>query len=165
MDNTARLRALKGAIDEMQKGTKEMGNKRFGNAEAHFRKALRSAPRDYAGLVLMSTCQLAQKKYREGIRYAEKAQRVYPQEAQAYHLSGFAKIQTRDYDGALQEFVTCQKVLPGNPNTVFFKGYAYEGARHIKEAASAYHRYLQAVQQGDKAQHAYKRLRQWGYYR
>ena len=165
MDNTARLRTLRGAIDEMQKGTEEMGKKRFGEAEAHFRKALKSAPRDYAGLVLMSTCQLAQKQYGEGIRYAEDAQRVYPQEAQAYHLSGFAKIQVRDFEGAIREFTDCQSVLPGNPNTVFFKGYAYEGAQQVKQAASEYHQYLQKVQQGDKARYAYTRMRQWGYYR
>ena len=165
MDYTAKVRALKPAIKEMQKGEKEMMQKKFSNAEASFEKALKLAPHDYTGLVMMSTCKLFQKKYKEGITYAEKAQQVYPQQAHAYHLSGFAKIKTKNSEGAYQEFSTYEKLLPGNPNTIFFKGYAQEGMQHIEKAASEYHRYLHFVQQGEKAKHAYTRLKQWGYYK
>ena len=68
-------------------------------------------------MVLMSKSQLMQKKWGVGRQYAEMAQKTYPQEAQAYHLSGFAKIQLKDYDGALEEFSSYDRVLPGNPNT------------------------------------------------
>jgi len=165
MDYTAKVRSLKLAIDEMQKGEKEMMQKKFLNAESYFEKALKLAPHDYTGLVMMSTCESLMKKYKEGITYAEKAQQVYPQQAQAYHLSGFAKIHTKDFEGAYQEFSTYEKLLPGNPNTIFFKGYAQEGMQHIKKAASEYHRYLKFVQQGKKANYAYSRLKKWGYYK
>jgi tetratricopeptide (TPR) repeat protein len=112
---------------------------------------------------MMATCQLVQKDYREGLRYAEEAQAVYPREAQAHHLSGFAKIQTKDYEGAYEEFSTCEKLLPANPNSIFFKGYALEGMRKREEAAREYTRYLKIVQEGQYAQHAYKRLVEWGY--
>ena len=161
MDHTAKLRAQKGAIDEMQKGQMEMSKKKFPAADSHFRKALKKAPNDYAGLVLMSTNQLVQKEWAVGRQYAEMAQKVYPQEAQAYHLSGFAKIQLKDYDGALQEFSAYDKILPGNPNTIFFKGFAYEGMQNYKQSAQQYQRYLQITQQGDYAQHAYRRVREW----
>ena len=163
MDNTERLRAQKEAIEEMQKGEQLMAKEKFKEAESHFRKALREAPEDYAGLVMMATCQLVQKDYREGLRYAEEAQSVYPREAQAHHLSGFAKIQTKDYEGAYEEFSTCEKLLPANPNSIFFKGYALEGMRKREEAAKEYTRYLKVVQEGQYAQHAYKRLVEWGY--
>jgi len=165
MDNTAKLRTLNGAIEEMQIGEREMMQKKFDNAEDHFDEALKLVPNDYTGLVMMSTCKLFQKKYKEGITYAEKAQQVYPEEAQAYHLSGFAKIQTRDFEAAYQEFKTYEKLLPGNANTIFFKGYAQEGMQHIEQAANEYQRYLQLVQQGDKARYAYQRLKEWGYYK
>jgi predicted Zn-dependent protease len=165
MDNTAKLRTLNGAIEEMQIGEREMMEKKFGNAEDHFNEALKLVPNDYTGLVMMSTCKLFQKKYKEGITYAEKAQQVYPEEAQAYHLSGFAKIQTRDFEAAYQEFKTYEKLLPGNANTIFFKGYAQEGMQHIEQAANEYQRYLQFVREGDKARYAYQRLKEWGYYK
>jgi predicted Zn-dependent protease len=161
MDHTARLRAQKGAIEEMQIGDKELAQKKFEAAEKHYRRALKAAPDDYTALVLMSKTQLMQKKWAVGRQYAEMAQKAYPQEAQAYHLSGFAKIRLKDYEGALTEFDSYNRVLAGDPNTLFFKGYAYEGMQKYPEAAGQYQRYLKVVQQGDYARHAYQRLREW----
>lgn len=165
MDHTAGLRTRRGAIEEMQKGEKEMAGRKYGNAETHFREALKQVPNDYAGLVMMAICQLAKGNYKAGRRYAEEAKRVYPKEAQAYHISGFAKIKIKDFEGAYRDFSSYEKLLPGNPNTIFFKGYSQEGMQHIQEAANEYHRYLQLVQQGEYAQHAYRRLVEWGYYK
>ena len=161
MDNTARLRSQKGAIDEMQKGQKELAAKNFAVADDHLRKAIKMAPNDYTALVMMSMSQLVQKKWTVGREYAEMAQKAYPAEAQAYHLSGFAKIQTKDFEGALEEFTSYDQKLPGNPNTIFFKGYSYEGMKKYPEAGREYQRYLQLTQQGDYARHANQRLREW----
>ena len=163
MDNTAKLRAIKGAIEAMQKGEKEMAKKKYGDAETHFKKALKLAPNDYAGLLMMSKCLLAQKKNDQAKKYAEKAKKVYPQEAQAYHLAGFAKISLKDFDSAYQEFSHYDKLLPGNPNTLFFKGLSLDGMQRTKEASNEYYQYLQVVNQGEQAKHAYKRLVEWGY--
>jgi predicted Zn-dependent protease len=160
-DNTAKLRAQKGAIDQMQLAEKEMAQNNFSAADEHLRTALKKAPGDYTALVMMSKSQLIQKKWAVGRQYAEMAQQSYPQEAQAYHLSGFSKINLKDYDGALAEFQQYDNVLAGNPNTLFFKGYCYEGMKQYRRAGQEYQRYLQAVNQGDYASHAYNRLRQW----
>jgi len=161
MDNTAKLRSQKPAIDEMQKGQKELAAKNFSAADAHLRKAIKLAPNDYTALVMLSMSQLVQKKWAVGRQYAEMAQKVYPAEPQAYHLSGFAKIQLKDFDGALEEFSSYDKKLPGNPNITFFKGYAYEGMKKYPQAGREYQRYLQFTQQGNYARHAYQRLQEW----
>jgi tetratricopeptide (TPR) repeat protein len=124
---------------------------------------LKKAPDDYVALCMTSISNLAQKKYAVGRQYAEMAQKAYPKEAQAYHLSGFSKIQLKDFDGAYEEFSSYELLLPGNPNTIFFKGYCQEGMNHVEQAAEEYKRYLQVVQQGKYAQHAYKKLVDWGY--
>jgi len=165
MDHTARLRAMKGTIEELQKGEAAMNGEKMGEAETHFRNALKQTPIDYAGLVMMATCQIVQKKPAEGLRYSEAAKSVYPQEAQAYYLSGFAKLQTKNFSGAYQDFSSYEKVLPGNPTTTFFKGFSLEGMGKKPEAAQDYHRYLQVVKEGKFAQHAYSRLVEWGYYK
>ncbi len=162
MDHTSRLRSIQGAVEEMQKGEQEMGRKKYGEAEAHFRSALRQAPEDYAGLVMMTLCQIIQKKDREGLRYAEGAKAAYPQEAQAHHLSGFIKLRTKDFEGAYRDFSTHEKLLPGNPTTLFLKGFAQEGMQKRTEAAEEYRRYLEVVQEGKFAQHARQRLLEWG---
>jgi predicted Zn-dependent protease len=161
MDNTAKLRSQKGAIDEMQKGQKEMAAKNFSAADAHLRKAIKLAPNDYTALVMMSMSQLVQKKWTVGRQYAEMAQEVYPAEARAYQLSGFAKIRMKDFEGALEEFSSYDKKLPGNPNIIFFKGYSYEGMKKYPQAGREYRHYLQFTQQGDYARHAYQRLQEW----
>jgi predicted Zn-dependent protease len=165
MDNTARLRAQKEAIEEMQKGEKKLGKRNFSQADTHFRRALKKAPNDYAALIYISTSQLIQKKYAVGRQYAEMAQKVYPQEAQAYHFSGFAKIHLKDFEGAYEDFNIYEGLLPGNPNTIFFKGYCQEKMGHVPEAAKEYRRYLQVVQQGEYATYAYRRMHEWGYAR
>jgi predicted Zn-dependent protease len=163
MDHTAGLRAKKNAIEEIQNGEKMLAVRKYDVASDHFRQALKKAPDDYVALCMMSISNLAQKQYAVGRQYAEMAQTVYPQEAQSYHLSGFANIQLKDFEKAYEEFNACERLLPENPNTIFFKGYCQEGLNQIDQAANEYHRYLQVIRQGQYAQHAYKRLVDWGY--
>ncbi|MEA1945905.1 MAG: M48 family metalloprotease [Thermodesulfobacteriota bacterium] len=163
MDHITKLRSIKGAIQAMQKGESLMAKGKYGEAEIHFSKALRQTPEDYAGLVMMSKCQLAQKHYAKARSFAEKAKTVYPQEGQAYYLAGFAKIKQKDYASAYEEFKYYEKLLSGNPNIIFFKGFSLEGMQHIRESANEYYKYLKIVNQGEKAKHAYKRLVEWGY--
>ncbi len=163
MDHTAGLRAKKDAIEEIQNGEKMLAERKYDAASGHFRQALKKAPDDYVALCMMSISNLAQKQYAVGRQYAEMAQTAYPQEAQAYHLSGFANVQLKDFAKAYEEFNAYERMLPGNPNTIFFKGYCQEGMNHIEQAADEYQRYLQVVRQGQYAQHAYKRLVDWGY--
>jgi len=163
MDRTAGLRRIKGAIEEMQNGEKAMMRKQFHTAESHFRSALRQAPGDYAALLMMSKCQLAQKKHDSARHYAQRARHVYPREAQAHHISGMAKMMGRRYGSAYEDFAGYERMLPGNPNTIFLKGVSLEGMQRREMAAKEYVRYLRVVNSGDQAQHAYKRLVQWGY--
>jgi predicted Zn-dependent protease len=163
MDHTAKLRKIKLTIEELQKGETLMAKDKYGEAEIHFSNALKQTPEDYAGLVMMSKCQLARKQYAESGSFAQKAKTVYPQEGQAYYLSGFAKIQKKDYASAYEEFKYYEKILPGNPNTIFFEGLSLEGMQRIKESANEYYNYLKIVNQGEKAKHAYQRLVEWGY--
>ncbi len=163
MDRTAGLRRIKGAIEAMQKADGQMAASKYSEAATSLGSALQQAPSDYTALTMMAKCQTALKRPAEALRYAERAQQTYPQEAQAHHLAGFARIQQKQFDRALEDFSACERLLPGNPNTTFFKGFALEGMQRQPDAARAYAGYLQAGGQGDRAQYAYNRLVQWGY--
>lgn len=163
MDKTARLRAIKDAIEELQVGESYMSKRKYYEAENHFRNALKKAPQDYAGLIMMSKCLCAQQKYSEAERYADTAKQVDPQEAQARYWLGYAALKRQKYEAAHQEFSSYERILPGNPDVIFLKGYALEGLRNIEAAAIEYRRYLQIVTEGQQAQHAYRRLVEWGY--
>ncbi len=165
MDQTAGLRRIQGAIEAMQNGEKEMGRENFDGAAAQFQQALRIAPQDYAANLMMAKCRYAQKRFEEAERYAVAAQQTYPGEAQSYLVAGFARLQTRRFNAAFRDFEAYDVRLPNNPEILFYKGYAQEGAQRQKEAARYYADYLKVVQQGPQAQHAYQRLVQWGYLR
>jgi predicted Zn-dependent protease len=165
MDHTARLRRLEGAVNELQRGQKMLGQKKYAEAETHYSQALKLAPDDYAALVMMTELQLVQKNFEAAARYSESAKQVYPEEAQAYFYGGVARLQTQEYERAYRDFDTFDQKLPGNPNILFFKGFAREGMQQREKAANLYHRFLQQVRQGNYAEHAYQRLKEWGYYR
>jgi predicted Zn-dependent protease len=165
MDQTAGLRRIQGAIEAMQNGEKEMGRENYDGAAVQFQQALRIAPQDYTANLMMAKCQYVQKRYEEALRYAVAAQQAYPGEAQSYIISGVSNLQTRRFDAAFRDFEAYDVRLPNNPEILFFKGYAQEGAQRRQEAARYYTDYLKVVQQGPQAQHAYQRLVQWGYLR
>ena len=162
MDNTAGLRKLKPAIERFQQADELMAKESYDKAEASFQEGLKIAPTDYAGLVMMAKCQYAQKKYDRALNFSEQAKQVYPKEAQANHLSGLSKIQLKKFDQAVEDFNSYQKKLPGNPNTVFYRGYAYEGMGNRQKSTEDYSLYLQQDTEGEQAQHAYQRLVEWG---
>jgi predicted Zn-dependent protease len=163
MDYTADLRRIKGPIEDLQQGEKAMAKRQYREAEIFFEEALRVIPRDYAGLAMMSKCQLALNKHDRAEHYAERAQAVYPSEAQAHHLAGVAKLGQNQFSAAYENFDDYERMLPGNPNTIFLKGVSLEGMQYKREAADEYYRYLQTVNQGSQAKYAHQRLVNWGY--
>lgn len=162
MDNTAGLRKLKPAILHFQQAEESMAKESYDKAETSFQQGLKIAPSDYAGLVMMAKCQYAQKKYDRALSFSEEAKQVYPREAQANHLSGLSKIKLKKFEQAVEDFTNYENKLPGNPNTIFYRGYAFEGMDNKQKSADDYSRYLQKVTEGDKAQYAYQRLLEWG---
>ncbi len=163
MDNTAALRRMRGAIENMQEGEEHMGRQSFSQAEGSFNKALALAPDDYAALVLMSKCQLALNRPQRARAFSDRATRVYPQEAQAHHISAVAAMDLGQYDAALDGFDRYEDMLPGNPNTIFLKGACLEGMGNTRDAAREYERFLHGAGSGDKADYARERLQEWGY--
>ncbi|MBU1735714.1 MAG: M48 family metalloprotease, partial [Verrucomicrobia bacterium] len=61
MDATTSLRAVKGAIEQLQNGEKAMRAGKLDEASACFANGLRQAPNDYAGLLMLARCRLMQK--------------------------------------------------------------------------------------------------------
>jgi len=161
LDNTSSLRKIKKAIGYMQDGEMLIVKKNFSKAEEYFNSALKIAPDDYAGLLLMSKCKLAQEKFDEADSYAKAAQEVYPSEAQAYYISGVVNLKRENFEYAFREFDAYDKILPENPNIIFFKGYSLEKMQNIDEAAAYYSKYIKTVNSGEQAEYVRKRLNEW----
>ncbi|MEW6677667.1 MAG: M48 family metalloprotease [Pseudomonadota bacterium] len=161
MDNTAGLRRIQPTVEACQKGETFMAKKQLPQAEEQFGLALRHTRDDYAANVLMAKALMAQKKTRDADSYLATAKALYPGEAQAVHLAGLNKLSLRQPEAALAEFQAYERLLPGNPSTLFFMGAASENMGNRRDAANYYYRYLQTGSQGGEAQYAVNRLRGW----
>jgi len=165
MDETARLRAQKPAIESFQEGQRLMQGRKLPDAEAAFEAGLAKAPDDYAGLCMMAKCQMAQRKHASAREYLQRARAIYPAEPQALQLSGITALALDDYGRAFAELDAYDRRLPGDPGIAFLKGVSQEGMGNRQAAAQEYARYVRAVPQGTQSQYAVQRLRAWGYAR
>jgi len=161
MDSTAALRTLQPTVDEIQKGDKSVGDKKLEEGLSHYKAALEKTPDDYEALLKASKVCLALNRPADAQSYAAAAKAAYPQEAQAYHVEGMAALYNSRYDKALADFNHYDRILPGNPNTTFYSGFALEGMGRRSEAGAKYKAYLQAVGEGAEAQHAFSRVTEW----
>ncbi|MFH1914378.1 MAG: M48 family metalloprotease [Pseudomonadota bacterium] len=163
MDNTAALRAKEPAIKDLQTAEKHLIKKEYTKADEHIASALAKVPDDYVGLMLMAKSKAAQGLYGEGIPYATLAREANPNEPQALQISGLLLVRSGNFSQALPNFSAYEVALPGNPYSAFYKGYCKEGMGDRRGAAGEYVRFLEQVNQGDQAKHAYYRLVEWGY--
>ncbi len=162
MDSTASLRRIKPTITACQNGEGAMASQSYSQAQTAFATALKLTPRDYAGHFRMAQCLQAQKKTQEARQYAQQAQAIYPQEAQAHKLSGVLSLSLRDPGAAFEGLDRFDRQLPGDPGVLFLKGVSLEGMGQRQQAAQHYAQYLRLSQQGQAAQFAASRLQAWG---
>lgn len=165
MDKTASLRQKKGAILKMQEGEKSMGKEAYGDAQIALNSAIQQAKEDYTAHVLMAKCLLIQKKSSQALSYANDAKQLYPGEPQGYYMAGLSNSAQKNHSQAFEDFKRCDELLPGNPQLTFYKGYSLDNSGQKKGAAENYLAYLKQIdyQSNDYSQHAYKRLKAWGY--
>lgn len=162
MDETASLRRIKPTIEACQQGETAMSRRQLPQAQTAFARAVRATPRDYAANLRMAQCLQAMGKTQEARAYAQTAQNLFPQEAQAHRLAGVLALQMRQPAQAYEHLTRFDQQLPGNPGITFLRGVALEGTGNRREAAALYQRFLQSTRQGEAAQYATSRLQAWG---
>ena len=162
MDNTVTVRRIAKAIELEQQAEADLSRKSITDAERHVTDALKVAPDDYVGTVLMAKIKLAQDRPREAKAWADKAVQIYPQEAQGHHLGGVSRLGLKDYAGALNSLSNYDRRLAGDPATAFLIGVAHEGLGQPRRAARQYRQYLASAPSGAQAQYAVTRLTEWG---
>lgn len=162
-DMMAPLQALRPAIETMQEGERLLARGEADAAERELQRALEQAPEDYTGLMLMGKLHMNQERYERALQYFDEAESALPGEGQALQFQGLAHLGREQYERALNRFEVYEELLPGNPGTDFLAGYCHENMAQRPQAAERYQRFLQQVQSGPQAEHAYRRLTEWGY--
>jgi len=165
LDNTARLRERRKAVELLQKGEEALAEGRRNEAGSLLGQALQEAPQDYAGQLLMARYCLVVQRGADASRHARLAQGLYPEEPQGWFVGGMAALAQHQYETAYESFHRYDSMLAGNPNTVFYQGRSLEGMGRREDAAQCYARYLQSGAGGENAEYARQRLIEWGYLR
>ena len=163
MDATAGIRAKKTSIEKLQEAEAFMRKQAYDKAETYYRQALKGLESDYAANLMTAKCLLVQKKYSAAADFCDNSVRIDPEEAQARYVSGLANLNMEKYPEAFGQFNKYDALLGGNPQVTFFKGYCLERMGREEQAAQQYKAYLNSVQQGKYAVHAYNRLKEWGH--
>lgn len=165
MDSIAPLRKKEKGILLLQKGEKYMASKKYDKAQNSFKNALRSLDDDYTAHVLMAKCLLARKKPRQSLVHARNAKKLYLSEPQGYQITGDANFSLKRWTEAYREYEKCDRLLPGNPQLKFLKGYCQDKKGQIKPAANNYMTYLKMISYAPNqfSKYAYSRLKTWGY--
>jgi beta-barrel assembly-enhancing protease len=162
MDHTAGIRELKPAIELFQQSEESIAQNDFDSAETFVEQGLKLAPNDYAGLMMMAICKLAKPEYEQALYFSEQARCAYPEEPRSNYLNGLVKIGLERFDEAVADLTVFESELPGIPQNIFYRGYAYECLGKKQESIEDYCFYLQQRSEGDDAQYAYQRLVEWG---
>ena len=151
MDNYRPPASRQPAIEAMQKAEEELAKKQYGSAEALLRRACRLPPMimpAFSSWPNASSCRSATAR-RSALR--SRQSRPIPARRRAHQVSAYACMKQKKYRPGYQDFSTVERLLPGNPDNAFSKGYCLEQMGRKPDAAREYKRYLQKVQQGDKA--------------
>ena len=81
----------------------------------------------------------------------------------AENVGRATSLSAKKFAQAHEHLATYDRLLPGNQEVLFFLGYSLEHMDRKEEAARRYTAYLQKQRQGEQAQHAASRLKEWGY--
>jgi len=165
MDHTANLRSLKKMIAKLQEADKFMAKEQYDQAENALMSALRLKDNDYTAQVMTAKCLLIQKKNQDAAYHAGLAKQLFPLENQGHYISGLSNLALKKPMQAYNDFSASSRLLPGNPQTTFYQGYALDMAGKKQEAAREYAAYIKAINYASNkySQYAYKRLKEWNY--
>jgi predicted Zn-dependent protease len=162
MDYTAELRKQKAFIKHLANADMALASNKLDDANTHIKTARGLNEQDYGLWVITAKQQMASKKYQAAESSLKKAMNLKPKEQLPNYLLGANYLEMSKPEQALVSFGRYKKSLPGNPSVDFFIGYSYEKQEQYEPAAQYYRLFLKQVSQGAQAEHAYKKLQQWG---
>jgi predicted Zn-dependent protease len=165
MDNTALLRSQRQVIELVQAGEKHMAQKAYDQAETALKTAVQKSENDYTAQVLMARCLMLRKKPEQAVHHASAAKKIYPSEVQGHYISAMVNLELKKFGDAYTDFVDTDRLLPGNPQLTFYKGFCRDKNGDQDPAAKEYMAYLKMIdyQPNDYSRYAYNRLKEMGY--
>jgi predicted Zn-dependent protease len=159
---TAAIRKNKEAFKQFAKAETQLASRQYAAARATAQAGLGLAPDDTVGLLLLAQASQQANDTSAARAAATRALQVNPTAIRAHGVLAQAALVDRDYGTALQHLNAFGRQVPGDLNTLFCRGLAYDGLGQRREAAIVYDAYLQrAGVESTEGQYALGRLQQF----
>ncbi len=152
------------AYRAMDQGDKQMARKRFDQAAARYRKAIRLFGGEGVFHSKLATARFQAGKFRRALGPARRGARLGPQVFFCQFVAGLAYWRTRQFNKALPYFQKADKLLPGYARNKLFLAACYESLGRTRQAVYYYRQVVAMAPQTSEAQAAQGRLRHLGYY-
>jgi predicted Zn-dependent protease len=162
---TSHLREVGPAYAKMDAGVKALSGGDEGEALSLLRAATNEAPREALIWAFRAAAEAKAEKTEAAFASAERAVELDPDLYRARFTAGVLAFELDKHRDSVAHLEAANKLVPGQPQIVFFLGRNFEAQGRRENAAGAYKAVLQQVQQGPMAEYCYKRLLSWGYIR
>lgn len=153
----------KPAYHHMDSGVAHLKNDKPEAAKEDFRTAIQT----YDGEALfhgwLGRALSAQDKPEEARPHLDRALALNDGVFRLQLYSGVNHLELEQNQASLENLRRADELLSGFPDVMFFRGVNHDELGNREEAAKFYRRYLDKVSRGGKAEHARRRLREWGY--
>ncbi|MDX9867950.1 MAG: M48 family metalloprotease [Kiritimatiellia bacterium] len=156
---TAAVRKNRAALQHFAAAEALLAQKQAAAAKTRAEQGLRIAPNDYVGLMLVAQAERQSGQVGAAQQTALRAARLYPAGSRAHGMLAQCALQKKEYAAAVAHLHAFERQVPGEAQTSFFKGLAYEGMGHKPQAAQAYQAFVRrSGTQSREAQYATQRL-------
>lgn len=162
---TERLQAVAPAYAKMDEGRKALSDGKTKNAVRLLDEAARMAPDQSLIWAFRAAAYAKAEDKTEAYASAERSAALQPDLYRARFTAGVLAFEMGKNGESLAHLEAAEKLVPGQPAVVFFKGRNYEAQGRRDEAARAYAAVVKSVQKGPMAEYSYRRLVDWGYAR
>lgn len=151
------------AYTKMDSGVQQVTEENFKKAESNFRGAIEEYQNEALFHAWLGRSLQKQNDLSEARTALDRAVEQNPDVFRIRLFNGILYFEQDQYQTSLDELIKADDLLPNFPETQFYQGRNHEELGNRDTAAEFYIKYLKQVNEGEKAQYAYRRLQQWGY--
>jgi predicted Zn-dependent protease len=159
----ARQKLRAPAYKAQEQGNRFMASKQYRRAAQSFQQAIGDFGWDGLMHADLATAYFMMQSYERAAETASQGARISPELFKTNYLAGVTNLKVKRYNQAARHLSSADRIMPGNPSSLYYLAAAYEGMGSRNQAARIYQSLYQKDPRGEVGQAARKRLQSLGY--
>lgn len=153
----------KPAYEQMDSGVKQLQDDHPKKAEENFRQAIEIYPDEALFHTWLGRSLDEQKKHDAARKAFDQSINLHGDVFRIRLYSGINYLELDEHQKSLDDLDKANELIPDHPLVDYYRGRNREEMGNRSKAAEHYTAYLNKVNEGPRAQYAYRRLQEWGY--